>query len=214
MILLYESALPLSRLLGVVGVLAAVIVLIDAVAVLTGSWYNIVTSPWSFYGVTFESVLFAFCHCFYFLVLYEYLVDDGRMLRSFDRRFLNIVAIIIVLLVSAFYLFSIWVVSFAFAWILVLLLFVMLLIMILGQSGHPLALLSKVLMFSLLLWPLSLTFELVSLVGDVRIFAFTSEYIYTLSLFGQAVPVEELFLLLLWPALLALMYESFVDDAS
>lgn len=69
-------------------------------------------------------------------------------------------------------------------------------------------------MFSLLLWPLSLTFELVSLVGDVRIFAFTSEYIYTLSLFGQAVPVEELFLLLLWPALLALMYESFVDDAS
>lgn len=212
-LLIYETNLPLARLLASVGVLSMVIVLVDAFAHLTGGWYTVVMSPWRIYGLTFESLMFAIGHCLYFLVLYEYLMDDGKMSNKLDRRFLNIVAIVVALLVAAFYLFSVYVISFAFSWLIALLLGAIILIMLLARRGDTLHLLAKATMFSFLIWPLSLTFELVSLIGDVRVFAFTSEYIYTFSVYGQIVPIEEIALLVVWPALLVLMYESFIDDA-
>ncbi len=140
-LLIYVANLPLARLLASVGILSMVIVLVDAFAHLTGGWYTLVSTPWHFYGLTFESVLFAVGHCLYFLVLYEYVMDDAKMPKKIDRRFLNIVAIIVSLLVASFYLFSIFVVSFAFSWIIVLLLLTILMIMLLARKGDPLHLL-------------------------------------------------------------------------
>jgi hypothetical protein len=212
LLLAWQTNLPLVRLFGVVVVLSVVIMVIDAVAHSTGSWYTITQSPWRLLGVSFESALFAFAHCLYFLVLYEFLCDDNRMVPHLERRFLGIVAVIISLLIASFYLFSVYVVSYAFAWIIGLLLAVLLLLMLLTKSGHPLVVLRKVALFGVLMWPLSLLFEVVALAAGVRVFAFSSEYIFTLQLLGAAIPLEELLLLFLWPTLLAFMYESFVDD--
>ncbi len=211
-LLVYETDLPLARLLSVVAILAVVVLVLDAVAHTTGSWYTVVGSPWRFLGVTFESVLFAFVHTLYFLVLYEFLFDDTRVLGLAKKRTAAFVAFLATLVVASFYLFSVWLVSFAFAWLLGLLFVLLLGLMWLAHPGDSQGLLQKSITFGLLMLPLSLLFELIALDGGVRIFAFTSEYIATLSLVGHSIPIEELLLLLLWPTLLVFLYECFIDD--
>ncbi len=212
LLLVFEFELPLARLLAAVGILSVVALILDAVAHTTGSWYTVVGSPWRFFGVTFESALFAFVHTLYFLVLYEFMFDDTKVRALARRRTVPVVALLVTMLVSSFYLFSVWTVSFAFTWILVLLFVALLGLMWLAHPGDSTTLLQKSALFGLLMLPLSLTFELVALDGGVRVFAFTSEYLATISLVGQTVPVEELVLLVVWPALLAFMYECFIDD--
>lgn len=211
-LMIYEFDLPMARLLATVGVLSVIVVILDAIAHTTGAWYTVVGSPWRFLGVTFESVLFAVVHTLYFLVLYEFLFDDTRIRGLTRGKVAKILAFVTSLMVAAFYLFSVWLVSFAFLWVIGLLLVSLVALMWLAHPGDSKALLSKSIFFGLLVFPLSLLFELVALSGGVRIFAFTSEYIATVSLFGHLLPVEELLLLVLWPTLLVFLYECFIDD--
>lgn len=212
LLLVYETELPLARLLAAVGILSVVLMVLDAVAHTTGSWYTVVGSPWRFLGVTFESALFAFVHTLYFLVLYEFLFDDTKVRGLARRKMAPAVALLATLLVASFYLFSVWVVSFAFLWVIGLLMVLLLGLMWLAHPGDSSRLLQKSLVFGFLMLPLSLTFELVALHGGVRVFAFLSEYLAMLPLLGQLLPVEELLLLVVWPALLVFMYECFIDD--
>lgn len=211
-LLVFESHLPLLRLIASVGVLATVVIILDAVAHTTGSWYTLSTSSWRLMGITFESALFAFVHTLYFLLLYEFTFDDGRLKSVSWRRSTKLIAVLVSFLIATFYLFSVWIVSFAFAWIIVLLLSVIIGVMVLGHPGDSKKLLLKSLFFGVLLLPMSLAFEMIALHGGVRVFAFTSEYVAVFSLLGQSLPLEELFLLIVWPTLLVLMYESFIDD--
>jgi hypothetical protein len=210
--LLYETDLPIARLLGTVSVLAVIVMVLDAVAHTTGTWYTLVGSPWRFLGVTFESALFAFVHTMYFLVLYEFLFDDTRVRGLARRGTAGIAAVIVTLIIAAFYLFSVWLVTFAFLWLIVLLLVALLALMWLAHPGDSTVLVQKSLFFGILVFPLSLLFELIAQEGGVRLFAFTNEYVFMVPLMGQAVPVEELALLVVWPTLLVFLYECFVDD--
>jgi hypothetical protein len=54
--------------------------------------------------------------------------------------------------------------------------------------------------------------ELIAIYFGIRIFAFSMEYLFTVELFGTAVPIEELLLLLVWPALVVTLYETCIDD--
>ncbi|MCU0678008.1 MAG: hypothetical protein MUF19_00265 [Candidatus Pacebacteria bacterium] len=212
LLLVYEFELPLARLLAAVAVLSVVVLILDAVAHTTGSWYTVVGSPWRLLGVTFESALFAIVHTLYFLVLYEFMFDDTKVRALSRRRLVPAAALLVTLLVSSFYLFSVWTVSFAFSWILGLLFIVLLGLMWLAHPGDSTALLQKSVFFGVFMLPLSLMFELIALDGGVRVFAFSSEYLATVTLLGQSVPVEELVLLVVWPALLVFMYECFIDN--
>jgi hypothetical protein len=156
--------------------------------------------------------LFAFVHTLYFLVLYEYLFDDAQVPSLRVKRLRAFVAFFVTAVVATFYLFSVWVVSFAFLWVLLLLGVAILGLMWLAHPGNSVALLHKASLFGLLVFPLSLLFELVAMAHGVRIFAFTSEYVGLVSLFGQTVPLEELILLLVWPTLLVFLYECFIDN--
>jgi hypothetical protein len=211
-LLVFETNLPLARLLAAVGILSVVMIILDAVAHTTGAWYTVVGSPWRLLGVTFESVLFAVIHTLYFLVLYEFLFDDTRVRGIARRKVAAIAAFFLTALIATFYLFSVWLVSFAFLWVIMLLLVAVVSLMWLAHPGDSKALLSKSIFFGLLVFPLSLLFELIALSGGVRIFAFTSEYVAMVPFFGHTLPLEELFLLILWPTLLVFLYECFIDD--
>ncbi len=211
-VLLYETDLPLGRLLGLVGILSVVVVVLDAVAHTTGSWYTVVGSPWRFLGVTFESALFAFMHTLYFLVLYEFMFDDTRVRGIARRGVAGMAAVVATLVIAGFYLFSVWLVSFAFLWMIVLLFVLVLALMWLAHPGDSTRLVNKAFLFGIIVFPLSLLFELIAQEGGVRLFAFTNEYLFMVPLAQYSVPVEELLLLVLWPTLLVFLYECFVDD--
>ncbi|MFM2340303.1 MAG: hypothetical protein RLZZ360_939 [Candidatus Parcubacteria bacterium] len=211
-VLLYETDLPLGRLLGIVSILSVIVVVLDAVAHTTGSWYTVVGSPWQLLGVTFESVLFAFVHTLYFLVLYEFMFDDTRVRGMARRGVAGMAAVVASLVIAGFYLFSVWLVTFAFVWIIGLLFALVLALMWLAHPGDSTRLVTKAFLFGVMVFPLSLLFELVAQEGDVRLFAFTNEYLFMVPLMGHLVPVEELLLLVLWPTLLVFLYECFVDD--
>ncbi len=210
--LLYTTRLAVGRLLSAVGVGAALFVIIDAIGHTSGSWYTIVGSDWRLWGISFETVLFAVLHLLFFLALYEYAFDDARVGRRLPTHLVPIVSLLATLVVAAFYLFSVWLVTFPFLWLIALLTGFILLILLLGRQQSVGGLLTKVGIFSLMVWPLSLLYEYVALAAGVRVFAFSSEYLAMVPLGAYQIPVEELLLLFLWPVLLVIFYEGFIDD--
>jgi hypothetical protein len=213
-VLMYERPLPLARLLLATALVSSVCVIIDAVGHSTGAWYSIVASSTRVLGVSFESLLFAVVHSLYFLVLYEYFFDDGAITPTQPNILLPVMATIGTLIVSFFYLFSVEIVSFSFLWIVAVLFAVTLLTLLFLTRTASVLIVQKVFWFAVAMWPLSLLMELVALANGVRIFAFTSEYLATVTLFQQVVPVEELVLLFVWPMVLAILYECYLDDAT
>ncbi len=211
-LLWYESRLPLARLSVGIGMGALLLLLLEVVAHMTGAWYTVTASSWRVFGLSVEAVLFAVAHVFFYLVLYEYVFDDNRVAPKVWQRYKAFIALVATLLVTTFYLFAVWVVTFAFSWVIGLLLLVVLLLLLLSHRGDTRRLIEKAGFFAILLFPLSLTHELVAVEAGVRVFAFVSEYIGTVTLGEQVVPVEELLLLLLWPMLLIILYECLVDD--
>ncbi len=207
--LVLHTQLPIARVLGGVAVLASVVVILDGLARSTGSWYTIGSLTASPYlGV----ILFAFFHTLYTVVLYEYLFDDSR-LRALNRtRMATLAAIVGSLLVGGLYVFGAVVVSFGFLWLLAALLIMLLGVLLLIPTARAKALVYKDLAFSAVLWPLSVIFEFALLTSGERLFAFQSEYLYSLSLFGTLVPIEEIILLFLWPVVLVILYEGLIDD--
>jgi hypothetical protein len=213
-VLMYERPLQLGRLLVATALVAVVFVVIDAVAHTTGAWYSIVQSSTRLLGVSFESVLFAFVHSLYFLVLYEFFFDDGVIQSRRQKILLPLMVTLGALVVSFFYLFSVELVSFSFLWILAVLFLVLIVTLLFMARGASGKILEKVFWFAVAVWPLSVLMELVALANGVRVFAFTTEYMATVTLFGQVVPLEELVLLLVWPMTLAALYECYLDDTA
>ncbi len=213
-VLMYERPLRLGRLLTATAIVATVFLVIDAVGHTTGAWYSIVQSSTRLLGVSFESVLFAFIHSLYFLVLYEFFFDDGVIKSRRQKVLLPLVTTFGTVVVSFLYLFSVQLASFSFLWILVVLFSVLVCTLLFMGRGASWAVAEKVFWFAVAVWPLSVLMELVALANGVRVFAFTSEYLTTVTMFGQVVPLEELLLLLIWPMTLAALYECYVDDAA
>ena len=212
-LLWYESRLPLARLsLGIL-VGGLIILLLEAVAHESGAWYTVTGSAWRLGGVSVEVALFAFVHVFFYLVLYEYIFDDNTVAARSWRQYQSIMALLAALVITTFYLYVVWVVSFAFISVITLLFVVILALLILSHRGNTRSLFEKAFFFGLVTFPISLTHELVLVESGVRVFAFMSEYVGTVTLFEQSVPVEEMLLLLVWPILLIILYECLLDDA-
>lgn len=211
-LLLYTTRLAVGRLLAAVGVMTALFAIIDVIGHASGSWYTIVGSSWRPLGMSMEMVLFAVLHLLFLLTLYEYAFDDGRVGGRLRSHALPLVSAVVVLLVAAFYLFSVWLITFPFAWIIVLLCTVLFGVLLISRQGSTAKLLKKAAVFSVLVFPLSLLYEYVALVAEVRVFAFVDEYLFMVPFGTYLMPVEEVLLLLLWPALMVVVYECFVDD--
>ncbi len=212
-LLLRQGKISLGSLVAAALGGAAVLLLLEAFAHFTGSWYTLAPSTWRLFStVSLESVLFAFFHTFYFLALYEHFFDDNKSEKLEINRLAWLVLWLAVLGIAYTYLFAVAVVSYALSWLLFVLLAAVLGALVLAKVPNKSALLIKISWFGILVWPLSLLFELVAMHYGVRVFAFSNDYLASLNFAGYEVPVEEMLLLFALPVVLALVYELFVDN--
>ena len=83
----------------------------------------------------------------------------------------------------------------------------------LRQNVPHIMLMWRALRFALLLLPISLVYECVMIVNGIRFFANDHSYMYVFHLPGLSVPVEEIFLIILIPFGVAMLYELYFDDS-
>ncbi len=212
-ILLYDTPLPTAKLLISVVLIATVYFVVEYFAQFSGAWYTVTSDTILGFGIPLSvgQLLFGLLHTLYILVLYEYFFDDDRLMPvRWQPISLTMVCVLSVLL-TAVYLFSVHIVTFAFSWLILLLLGTLLCIG-LCTKDMPITVWRRMVIFSLAVLPLSFIVELLAIAAGIRIFAFSSEYLWTISIVGQVVPIEELLFLLVWPLLAVVMYEAFLDD--
>ena len=215
-ILWYQEKLA-SRLVPII--IAAAIVLttfLEVVAYINGLWYEL--SPFSLrvFGLfPLESFVAAFVHILFFIVVYEYFFDDrkttGRVHPDHAPFLLAGAGGLLSVALAYVYVFSGVFFSYPFA-LLILLLFVLFVVAIAMTRTDWRQLCLKTLMFAVSILPFSLVYEYIALANDLRFFANTQEYLYTLNFFGQMVPLEEIVFILIVPFWLATTYELYLDD--
>ena len=189
--------------------------LISAVAYVNGIWFEISSTDVRLVGLLpLEAFVAAFVHILFYVTAYEYFFDDSEnsgVMHHTNAYLVGVMGIFAIAL-GYLYLFSHIIVSYAFAWIIFALL-------LLGGYGVLLLftkrriLLTRALKFSVAMVPISLAYEWVALSNNLRFFANPNEYLFSFTVFGQLVPLEELLFVLLIPAIVALFYELFFDDA-
>ena len=200
--------LPILLLIAV-----AVTVLFEATAYINGIWYELSPSEVRVFGLfPVEAFLVAFSQVLYAVVLYEYFLDDREV--SGDALVSWLLGGSVVVLGSGLayvYLFSDAILSYGFGWVL-LVGFTVFSLMIGLLHRHRLSILKKAAWFATLLYPIMLVLEYVSLENSLRFFANTNEYLFSFTIAGHLIPIEELLFLWLMPFFLVTIYELYVDD--
>ncbi|MCA9366155.1 hypothetical protein KC722_01100 [Candidatus Kaiserbacteria bacterium] len=190
--------------------------LFEAYAYTNGLWYELSPFEVRLFGlVPVEAFVAAFVHVLYFVVIYEYLFDDRKSVRVVLPRSLRIVlggaTAMLALGLAYVYVFSNIILSGAFFYLIIGLCGVLAVLVATSHRSWR-QVLGKAALFALSVFPVSLVYEYVSLHNDLRFFANYHEYIYSFSLFGSMVPIEELVLILVVPFWLVLIYELYLDD--
>lgn len=190
--------------------------LVGSVVYLNGVWYETSSTELRLLGLLpLEAFIAAFLHILFYVTAYEYFFDNKSNSESIRHQRAYIIGVLGVFAFSLayLYLFSHILVSFAFAWIILGLLVLIGYGMMLLYTQRS-TLLTRAMLFSAAMLPVSLAYEWVSLANNLRFFANTNEYVYVFTVFGQIVPLEELLFVLLVPVVVALFYELFFDDAA
>lgn len=183
-------------------------------AYVNGIWFETSASELRLFGlVPVEALFAAFMHIFYFIVMYEYFFDDRQTESVVKHRSVYLITMLSVFAfaLSYVYLFSSIILTNAFAW-LVLMTFALIGFGVILLYHNRVLLIKRLSLFALSVLPLSLLYEFVALANSYRFFANTNEYLYSLTVFGQALPLEELLFIAALPVAVALFYELFFDD--
>jgi hypothetical protein len=215
MFVLWKRADLRTRLLPLVALLGfGVVLLLQLYAYRYGLWYELSTSSVQLWRVPLASLWFGVTLMLYYVVLYEYFFDDqkSRLRTNKIARSIAVTITGLALLIGYLWAFPVPALPFPF----VVLIGVLVVSLVLLFRAQPLTerfiLLKKSLWFSIAIFPLSLVFEVVFLSTNTRFFANIPEYVYTFSLATSVVPLEQLFLLILTPLWVVLLYEIILDD--
>lgn len=205
-----------TRLLMPLSVIAiAVTVVLQVFAYSQGIWYEITpTNIWVFGAGPLESYIFAAILIMYFTVMYEYFFDDKTNRGTSLTKAFQIALLSVVLAVAFGYVFltADVIVQHGFAILVGFLAFGLIALGSIRQQLLDRSVLRKAVLFSCAMLPIGLIAELVLLSNNIRIYAHLNEYVATLSYFGYTLPIEEIFLLLLLPMWIVIIYELCFDD--
>ncbi len=206
-----------SRLLIPISMIAvSATVVIQSFAYRQGLWYEITPSHIMMFGAgPLESYVFASLLILYMVVMYEYFFDDSaaRISRGFEKA-LQIGVLSLLLAISFGYIFfsAATVTQNGFA---VLVGFLAFMLVALSSVRYQLlrrSIFRKAFFFSIAMLPVSLIAELVLLGNNIRFYANLNDYVHVFSFFGHPLPLEELFLLILLPMWIVVIYELCIDD--
>lgn len=207
---LQSHLVPITILFTVLGT-----ALIELYAYRTGVWYEL--SPLDvnlFGGAPLDAYIFSVVHILYFIVLYEYFLDDNKSVApsKFASRGIALFGIIYAGAFGYLFVDTSLFIKYPFI-LLILIMSVICGVMALARAVVPrLSVVKKAATFSLMVLPLSIIFEVVMTANNIRIFANAPQYLYSFSLWGNIIPVEEFLMILLLPFGLVFMYELYLDD--
>ena len=190
--------------------------LLELSAYTAGLWYEIdAATAFVWGGVPIVSYLFSFLHVLYCIVVYEYFFDDKRTSgkNNFERQGLVLTGVGYTVLVGYLYVKPAIFFAYPFVVLLAAMSTILSVLIVLKRNVPHMLLLWRSLQFSLWLFPISLVYECVMIVNGIRFFANEHAYMYVFKLGILSVPIEELFLLLLVPFGVSLLYELYFDDS-
>lgn len=194
--------------------LAATVVL-QAFAYKQGLWYELAPSGYMFLGAgPIESYVFACLLFVYLVVMYEYFFDNQANRTRTTQKAIQIATLSVLLAITFGYVFlsSATIVQNGFA---ILVGFLALALAAAGTIRQRLLhsnVIRKALLFTLSVLPVGLMAEFVLLSSNIRIYANLNDYLLTFQFFGYQFPLEAVFLILLLPMWIVVIYELCFDD--
>ncbi len=206
-----------STLLSIAAFSLAATFLWEAIAYANGIWYEL-----SSFGVRVmgqfpvETLFWHFAYVVMLVTAYEYFFDDRKsqpIRWDYKTKWLSvfvggtlIFSLVYLLALRTFYI------PHAYA---VMLIGTAMSLAIAAAISHQYswAIFKKSLGFALFMLPIAVIHEFVSLLNVHWVFANTSQYIHTIVLFGETVPVEKFVFLFLIPFWIVSVYELYLDDA-
>jgi hypothetical protein len=210
---------PSRGLVLSVGLIAlATALLFETIAHTSGLWLSVSSLTYRVFGLfPIEALLYSTLLYFYVVFFHEFLVDDKKLYRViFDRKrgwlltALVGLAFSIVLLVL---LSGQFVIPYAFTLLLIGMI-VALVVAALYSHHSPWRVLHKALLTTSLLLPVMVLLETIAIFNVHTVFANPMQYLFTIELLGEMIPVEQVLYMLLAPVWVVTIYELYFDDAA
>lgn len=218
MLISYFSYAPTPVLVSVVALGLGTALTFESVAHIYGLWYTVGSDEWRLFGlVPFEGLIAMTLELTFLALLYEQIFDDGEYTVGSARArlvALLVFVLAVLLLLGVYYVAAtLFFVSYSFSWLVIVML------------GASVAALSVYRVYSVQFFDRLVHFSLIGAIPSCialalsvtnvhKVFANTAEYIYTIDVFGQAVPIEAFVLTLAVPFFVATIYEIYLDDRS
>jgi hypothetical protein len=218
LVLSHFTLAPPAVLISIALLGSGIAILFEGIAHIYGLWYSVGIEEARLFGLAPIEMLIATTLQVLFLgLLYEVMFDDGIYTpRSAWERmtFFGVFAIAVIVLVGLHqYVFSGIFLSYSYLWIVGAVVMSALAALALHRD-LSVTFFDKIIDFSLVASiPLALSLWIAS-TNVHKVFANTTEYIGTFSLYGQTVPLEEIALLFALPFFVGTIYEIYLDDKS
>ena len=216
LVLAHYTMAPPAVLLSIAMLGGGIAVLLEGIAHIYGLWYSIGISEARLFGlIPIEMLLSTTVQVIFLALLYEVFFDDGIYTpRSAWHRmtFFAVFGVaVLVLLGMHQYLLDGLFLTYSYLWIIGSIVAASLAALAVHRS-LSVSFFDRVIDFTLVAAiPLTISLWLSS-VNVHKVFAHTTEYIYTFSLYGQTIPIEEIALVLALPFFVGTMYEIYLDD--
>jgi len=195
---------------------AGIAVLFEGMAHIYGLWYSLGITEARLFGlVPVEMFAAVIMQVLFLSLLYEVLFDDGVYTpRSAWERMIFFAVFgfaVIVLVAMHQYLVQGLFLSYSYIWIIGSIVAAALAALALHKN-ISVGFFDKIIDYSVIASiPLGISLW-ISSVNVHKVFAHTDEYIQTISLYGQQVPLEEIILLFALPFFVGTIYEMYLDD--
>lgn len=211
------SAAPSAVLVSVMVFGAGMAVLLEGIAHIYGIWYTVGVDELRLFGIIpLEVIATSITQTLFLALLYELIFDDGEYSEAHISTRLtafSIFSLSVLILVGLHeYLFKDVFVSHSYIWMLITLVGSTLATLAITDS-LSLRFFDRLVHFTLVASVPLLLALCVAVANTQKVFAYANDYLYTFSLFGTMVPVEEILLTLAIPLFVATFYEVYLDDA-
>jgi hypothetical protein len=190
--------------------------LLELTAYTAGLWYEIdAATAFVWGGVPIASYLFSFLHVLYCIVVYEYFFDDKKTsgTANYGRQGLVLTGVGYTILAGYLYVKPTIFFDYPFVVLLAIISAILSCLIIYKRNVPHISLMWRSFKFAVLLFPISFVYECVMIVNGIRFFANDHGYMYIFHFGPLVFPVEELFLLLLVPFGVSVLYELYFDDS-
>jgi len=217
LIVIWQRVDMRTRLLMPISLIAvSATIVIQSYAYRQGLWYEITPSQLMMFGTgPIESYIFATLLIMYLVVMYEYFFDDhaSSFGRSFEKAMqIGVLSVLIAIAFGYVFLSAATVVENGFMILIGFLSFALVAMTSVRYQLLQKNIFRKAFLFTTAMLPISLIAEFVLLSNNIRFYAHFNDYVYVFNFLGHPLPLEEIFLLVLLPMWVVILYELCFDD--